>query len=416
MDGSGVVQVLLIVFACGALLIRVGMGWYAAGQSRSKNAAGAALRNAADMAVAALCFWALGAAIMNGDVGLIFDAKGRATPQQLAQLVLVLIATAPVVGAVAERSRFFPMLAPPVLLAAIIVPLAGRWAWHGGWLQRMGFIDVAGATVIHVAGGLCAAAGAVLVGPRAGKYNRDGSSNFIPGHSAPMASVGVMLMFAGWMPYVLAATLVPHTQFVAGVRFSTVSVDTMTLGRAGLNVILAAAAGAIVAAVVTRAKYGKPEIMLTYSGLLGALVAVSAAGGAVTTTIAAVVIGAVAGVIVPLATVQLDLVWKIDDPVGGVAIHVLGGAWGTLAVGIFVPAATYGEKFRDVGVQVLGLVVVGAFALALSLAAFALLKRTVGLRLGEDAEWDGVDLAEHDLNAYPDFQQTMIKSYHLREA
>jgi Amt family ammonium transporter len=409
MDGSGVAQVLLIMFACGALLIRVGMGWYAAGLSRSKNAAGAALRNAADMAVAALAFWALGAAIMNGDLGLIFDAKGRAGGAQLAQLVLVLIATAPVVGAVAERSRFFPMLVPPALLAAIVVPLAGRWAWHGGWLQRMGFIDVAGASVIHVAGGLCAAAGAVLVGARSGKYNRDGSSNFIPGHSAPMASVGVMLTLAGWTPYVLAAMLMPAA------AVATATISSFTLGRAAMNVILAAAAGAIVAAIVTRAKYGKPEIMLTYSGLLGALVAVSAVGGAVP-TIAAVAIGAVAGVIVPIATVQLDLVWKIDDPVGGVAIHVLGGAWGTIAAGIFVPAPSIGERIRDAGVQILGLIVITALALALSLAAFAILKRTVGLCLTEDAEWDGVDLAEHDLNAYPDFQQTMIKSYHLREA
>jgi len=411
---GGPLDLMLIVFACGALLIRVGMGWYAAGQSRSKNAAGAALRNAADMAVAALCFWAVGAAIMNGDAGLIFDAKGRATSQQLAQLVLALIASAPVVGAVAERSRFFPVLAAPALLAAIVVPLAGRWAWNGGWLYRMGFIDVAGASVIHVAGGLCAAAGAVLVGARSGKYNRDGSSNFIPGHSAPMASVGVMLTFAGWTPYVLAATLIPHVH-PAALRLSGGTTDPITLSRAALNVILAAAAGAIVAAILTRAKYGKPEIMLTYSGLLGALAAISAAGGAVT-TIAAVVVGAVAGVIVPLATVQLDLVWKLDDPVGGVAIHVFGGAWGTIAAGIFIPAATYGAKFRDVGVQILGLAVIGALSLALSLAAFALLKRIVGLRLSDGAEWDGVDLAEHDLNAYPDFQQTMIKSYHLREA
>src|SRR5215207_3979273 len=208
MDGSGL-HLLIVVFACAALLIRVGMGWYAAGQSRSKNAAGAALRNATDMAVAALAFWAVGAAIMNRDVGLVFDAKATAASQQFAQLVLVLIATAPVVGAIAERSKFFPALAAPALLAAVIVPLAARWAWNNGWLQRMGFIDVAGASVIHVAGGLCAAAGAVLVGARNGKYNRDGSSNFIPGHSAPMASVGVMLTLAGWAPYVLAATLLP---------------------------------------------------------------------------------------------------------------------------------------------------------------------------------------------------------------
>src|SRR5688572_24138522 len=191
-----------------------------------------------------------------------------------------------------------------------------------------------------------------------------------------------MLMFAGWTPYVLAATLIPSTQFVSGVRISAMSISAFALGRGALNVILAAAAGAVVAAVVTRAKYGKPEIMLTYAGLLGALVAVSAVGGAVS-TVAAVVIGAVAGVIVPIATVQLDLVWKIDDPVGGVAIHVLGGAWGTIAAGIFVPAPTYGAKFRDIGVQTLGLFVIAALSLALSLAAFVLLKKTVGLRLTE---------------------------------
>ncbi|MEA2734474.1 MAG: ammonium transporter, Amt family, partial [Humisphaera sp.] len=234
---------------------------------------------------------------------------------------------------------------------------------------------------------------------RSGKYNRDLSSNFIPGHSAPMASVGVMLMLAGWVPYVLAAS----------------AANGSVVGRAAINVILAAAAGTVVAALVTRAKYGKPEIMLTYSGLLGALVAISASGGAVS-TIAAVVIGAVAGVICPIATVQLDLVWKIDDPAGGVAIHALGGAWGTLAAALFIPVATYGDKFRFLGVQLLGLFVIAALAFASALVVFTLLKKTVGLRLSEDAEYDGVDLAEHDLNAYPDFQQTMIKSYHLREA
>src|SRR5688572_15903316 len=256
MDGS-TLQVISVIFACGALLVRVGMGWYAAGQSRSKNAAGAALRNAVDMAVAALAFWAVGAAVMNGGAGMIFDARGEMGSRQFVQLVLVLIATAPVVGAVAERSRFFPVLIAPAALAAVVVPLAGGWAW-GGWLRKLGFVDVGGAAVVHVAGGLCAAAGAIVVGARSGKYNRDGSSNFIPGHSAPMASVGVMLTLAGWTPYVLAAMLMPAA------AVATATISSFTLGRAAMNVILAAAAGAIVAAIVTRAKYGKPEIMLTY--------------------------------------------------------------------------------------------------------------------------------------------------------
>ena len=391
-------QHLILALACGALLIRVGMGWYAAGQSRSKNAAGAALRNATDMAVAALAFWAFGAAILNGDWALIFDARGHAGAAVFVQLVFVLIATAPVVGAVAERSRFFPSLVAPALLAGLIVPLAARWAWDG-WLRRLGFIDHGGSAAIHLTGGLCAAVAAVLIGPRTGKYNRDGSSNFIPGHSAPMASVGVTLMLAGWTPYLLAAS----------------ALNATLAPRAGMNALLAAAAGTLVAVVFTRAKYGKPEIMLAYAGLMGALVAVSAGGGAVS-TVGAVVTGAVAGAIVPLATVQLDLVWKIDDPVGAIAVHALGGAWGTLAAGVFVPAGTIAGKFRDVGVQLLGLAVIGALTLALSLAVFAILKRVTTVRLSEGDEWDGVDLAEHDLNAYPDFQQTMIKSYHLREA
>ncbi len=392
------IGLLLAVLACAALLIRVGMGWYAAGLSRSKNAAGAVLRNVCDMAVAAIVFWAIGAAMMNGDAGLLFDAKGRAGNVQFLQIVLVLIATAPTSGAVSERCRFFPMLVAPLLLAGLIVPIAGNIAWSG-FLHRMGFVDIAGASVIHVAGGLCAAVAAIVVGPRSGKYNTDGSSNLIPGHNAAMASVGVLLMTAGWAPYVLAM------QWIAGPQTD----------RAAINVILAASAGALMSLFLSRARYGKADIMLTYSGMLGALVAITAGGGMVS-TLAAIVTGAVAGAIVPTATVLIDLVWKIDDPTGGVAIHAIGGALGTLAAGLFVPVATIGDRFKLIVAQTVGLIVIAILSLALSLVVFAALKKTSKLRLSEDAEFDGADLAEHDVNAYPDFQQTMIKSYHLREA
>src|SRR5207244_146120 len=157
--------------ASGALLVRVGLGWYAAGASRSKNAAGAVLRIVADFAVVVLVFWAVGMAIMNSSAGMLFDVRNRAGPVQLVQVVLVLIATAPVSGAMLERCRFFPMLAAPVLLGGIVVPLCGRWAWNGGWLQRLGFFDAGGAAVLHVAGGACALVAAIIVGPRNGKYN-----------------------------------------------------------------------------------------------------------------------------------------------------------------------------------------------------------------------------------------------------
>jgi Amt family ammonium transporter len=214
-----------------------------------------------------------------------------------------------------------------------------------------------------------------------------------------MTAVGVLLILAGWVPYLLAAT----------------SLHGGLSDHTAMNVLLAAAAGTITALLLSNARYGKPDILLTCSGLLGGLVAISGAAGAVH-SISAVAIGAVAGAIVPTLTVMIDLVWKIDDPAGGVAIHLVGGAWGTLAVALFTPSRGFLDALRQIGVQSLGLIVIAVVSLGLSLALFAGLRAFVTLRLSEAAEYDGVDLAEHDLNAYPDFQQTMIKSYHMREA
>jgi Amt family ammonium transporter len=391
---------MLTLLGCAALLVRVGLGWHAAGLMRSKNAAGVVLRNVIDLSVACLAFWAIGAAVLHRNAGMLFDAKHLQGEATFVHLVLVLIGVAPVAGALAERSRFFPLLAAPAVLAGIVIPICGHWVWDdAGWLRRMGFWDVGGASVLHVVGGIFAAAGAVIVGPRQGKYNTDRSANFIPGHSVPMASLGVMLMLAGWLPYLMAAGALHGG---AG-------------GSPPLKALIAASAGAIVAVLVSNARYGKPDIMLTYSGLLGALVSISAAGGAIS-GIGALAIGAVAGLVVPIMTVILDLIIKIDDPAGGIAVHAIGGAWGVIAIGLFIPAASAGEKLKLIGVQILGLIVIAIVAAAFAVGLYLLLKATVGLRLHEDAEYDGADLAEHDINAYPDFQQTMIKSYHLREA
>jgi Amt family ammonium transporter len=405
MDGG--IELIVVSLACGALLIRVGFAWCAAGAARSKNAGGAAMRSVIDLAVTALAFWALGAAIMNGggavlglQPGLLSDVRGEASASTFVQLVLVIIGTGPVAAAMAERSRFFPLLATPAILGAIVIPICGHWVWNAqGWLARLHFVDIAGASVLHVVGGIFALAGAIAVGARSGKYNRDGSANLIPGHSVPMASVGVLLILIGWAPYVTSASLLQ-----GGFH-----------GRTAINVLLAASSGALTASIISHIRYGKPDIMLTYGGLLGGLVAISAGGGAVS-TIAAVIIGAIAGVIVPTATVALDLRFKVDDPSGGVAVHLLGGAWGTLAAGFFLPSATWADRIRQIGVQTLGFLAIALFAIITAVALFLVLRSTIGLRLHEDAEYDGTDLAEHDVNAYPDFQQTMIKSYHLREA
>jgi ammonium transporter, Amt family len=261
-----------------ALLVRVGLGLYLAGLSRSKNSAGAVLRSVCDLCVATLAFWAVGAAILfqtrnpflGLDLDLAFGGTGRGATvwRVLFFATVALIATGPVLGAVGERSRFFSTCGASILLAAVVVPLAGSWVIQQptqGWLQRIGFLDVAGASWVHVAAGVCAAAAAWAVGPREGKYHRDGSASVIPGHSVPLVAVGVVLMLVGWVGYVAGC------QVWLSPRFEYVD-------RAALNVLLAAAAGGLASLVLGHSRYGKPDVLLTLTGLLGAMVAI--AGGA----------------------------------------------------------------------------------------------------------------------------------------
>jgi ammonium transporter, Amt family len=380
---------LLMILGSLALLVRVGMAWYATGLSRSKNAAGAVLRNVLDFCVATLAFWAIGAAVCFGDRGLVSDIGRRFGANTFFHLVLVLFASAVPIGSAGERSKLLPLGAISFLMAGVIVPVSMHWAWTG-WLAHLRFVDAAGASAIHLAAGMSALSVAVLVGPRTGKYNRDGSSNMIPGHSMPLASVGVMMLLVAWLPYVIGAS---------ATRGFFTSMPA--------NVLLAAAAGGLAALASSMLRYGKPDVVLIYSGLLGALVAITGAAN-VLPTWGAVLVGAVAGVVIPYAMVQIDLRFKVDDPAGAVAIHGLGGLLGTLVPGIY--------GFRQLGVQALGALAIAALALLGTAGLLVVLKKTIGIRSKEADEFDGLDLAEHDLNAYPDFQQTTIKSYHLREA
>ena len=396
---------LSLLFGVPALLVRVGQGMYESGLSRSKNAASGLMRHVCDLCISTLVFWAVGAALLMPARGAVigFDARLLvASPMDGAEtlflyLVMVLIGTGVFSGVIAERARFLPSCLASVVLAGLVIPIAGHWAWRG-WLHHLGFIDVAGASVLHVAVATFAAVGSVFIGPRMGKYNKDGSSNAIPGHNLPLVSIGVLIMLAGWLPYVLGASA------VAG-----------KLGaQTGMNVILSGAAGGLVALIYGRLRYGKPEAFLTCSGLIGGLVAITAGAGTVG-SIGAVLIGAIAGLIVPLLAVLIDLVWRIDDPTAALSIHGVAGIWGTLAAGL-LGAGDLGARLRLLGVQALGLLAIISLAAIVGAGLFAVLRATVGLRSREADEFDGLDLAEHDVNAYPDFQQTMIKSYHLREA
>jgi Amt family ammonium transporter len=397
----------ILFFGAGLLLVRAGQVLYAVGLCRSKNSAAAALRGVADLCVAVLAFWAVGAAILfqghNGffgiKPGLLLGWSGM-TGRQFFYAAATLMASGVVGGTLGERSKLLPPLAASVLVSAVLVPVGGHWAWEGGWLARLGFFDVAGASVIHLSAGVCAAVGAVMLGARTGKYNRDGSANMIPGHNIPLAAAGALVVFAAWFPYVIGSAVARG--------------EVRNTLEAPMNVLLAAAAGGAGAIALAHFRYGKPDVVLTLSGLLGGLVAISAAGGRVGSG-AAVVIGAVAGILVPLSAVSLDLLAHLDDPTAGVSIHAVGGLWGTLAVGLFSPGS-FVDRVKLLGAQALGAVAIIVLAAGLSAALFAVLRATVGLRVKEADEYDGLDLAEHDIGAYPDFQQTMIKSYHLREA
>ena len=393
----------LLLCGIGALLIRAGSALHCSGMSRSKNSSGAVMRLVVDLALVCLSFWLIGAALMDSQHGCI-NWKLLASAGQAGQpavlfffLTAILISSSIVVGAIGERAKFFPACAASIALAGVVVPLAARWTLVGGWLARLGFVDFAGAAAIHLGGAAAALVFVFFLGARMGKYNNDGSSNAIPGHNVPMASVGVLLLFIGWIPYLLGFA-------GPGPRAATVAI----------NVVLAGSAGAVASLVYGHIRFYKPDLHFTYSGLLSGMVAISAAGNT-ESTLWAVGIGAAAGLAIPSAIILLDMVWKIDDVTGGIAVHSVGAVIGLL-LAPFATALSWGQRFKSLGVQVLGMVVVAALAAAVFVPLLFILKQKFGLRSREADEFDGLDLAEHDIGAYPDFQQNMIKSYHLREA
>lgn len=388
----------MIALGAACLLVRLGQALYGVGVIRAKNAAGAVLRAVCDVCGASLAFWAVGAALLTNDRNLIgLRAGGSGTLFFLGAVVL--LGTSVAQAAMSERSRFWPLGWASVLLAAVVIPLGARWSWFG-WLAGKGFIDEAGGAWLHAAGAACGLVGAVAVGPRVGKYHRDGSASMIPGHNLPMAGIGLLAMLAGWAPY-LAGCLVASGQ-------------GSLAGPAASRALVAAAAGGLAAMLLGRYRYGKPDFILTMMGFMGALVAISAGAGHIASP-GAVILGALAGLLVPMSAIWLDLLCHIDDPSGAIAIHGVGGVWGVLATGLFVPGGI-GLRLHQLGIQALGIVCLIPLALVVSAAVFGAVRLVVPLRASEADEFDGLDLAEHDIGAYPDFQQTTIKSYHLREA
>jgi Amt family ammonium transporter len=407
-------SILLIIFAIGSLLLQAGFAFQASGSLRAKNSAAAVVRIVAVAAAAVLSFWAFGFALLyqhhNAWIGLdthlLFGSAHELSELEFFYMAICMIGPAILTGVIAERSKFYVGVICSAVLAGLVFPIAGHVIWFGK-LHDLGFVDIGGATVIHLSAAVFAAIGVAVVGSRAGKYNRDGSSSSIPGHSLPMLGLGVLLILAGWFPYLI------------GCLFAAVDnvgqVSDVSIGICAINIMLAGMGGVAGGLIYSHWRYRKPDLFFTYSGLLGGLVAISSGLYAVS-SFGALITGLIAGILVPMFALILDLNARLDDPIGLIAIHGVGAIWGTLATAIFIPFERFADHFREFALQAGGIVIVMLLATLAATAVFVLLKKCNALRVTTADEFDGLDIGEHDINSYPDFQQTTIKSYHLREA
>jgi len=390
-----------LVAAALVFFMQAGFAMVEAGFTRAKNAINILMKNLMDFSMGSIVYWAIGFGLMFGTSGtgwfgtsgfFLSDFTPDGDPWVLAfwmfQVVFAATAATIVSGAMAERTKFTGYMLYSVFVCGLIYPIFGSWAWGSlfngsGWLEGLGFIDFAGSTVVHSVGGWAALAGAIVLGPRMGKYQADGSVRPIPGHNMPLGALGVFILWLGWFG------------FNPG---STTTADK-SIAMIFVNTNLAAATGAILAMITSWIKFGKPEISMSLNGALAGLVAITA-GCANVSPASSVAIGAVAGVLVVLSVLFFDKI-KVDDPVGAVSVHGVCGAWGTLAAGIFnIGGTTTGI----IGVQLLGIAACFLWTFPTALIMFKLIDKTVGLRVSAEEEAEGLDFTEHGGTAYPDFE------------
>jgi len=380
-----------------------GFAMLEAGLVRTKNTSIQLLKNIALYSIAGLMFWLVGYNLMYMDVdGGVFGtflpwaasdpgitADGftggdyAAGSDWFFQMVFVATTASIVSGTVAERIKLWPFLAFTLVLTAIIYPIQGSWHWGGGWLAEMGFADFAGSTLVHSVGGWAALAGALLLGARKGKYGPDGRVNPIPGANLPLATVGTFILWLGWFGFNGGSQLAMGS-----------AADVRDIASIYINTNLAAAAGVIVAMALTQLIYKKVDLTMALNGALAGLVSITAEPLA-PSPLWAITVGGIGGALVVFAVPFFDKL-KIDDVVGALSVHLVAGIWGTLAV----PFSNGDASF---GVQVIGIVAIGAFAFAASAIVWVALKYTVGIRVSEEEEDLGLDKAELGLEAYPEF-------------
>ncbi len=327
-------------------------------------------------------FAGFGISSPDGAAGLIDYAGGAYSyyTDFIFQAMFAATAATIVSGAVAERIKLPSFLIFSTMYVAIIYPIAGSWKWGAGWLDQMGFYDFAGSTLVHSVGGWAALVGAIILGPRLGKYAKDGSIKPIRGHNLPLATIGVFLLWFGWYG------------FNGG---SVLSADPGGVSLVFVTTTLAGAAGIIGAMVTSWYISKKPDLSMILNGSLAGLVGITA-GADVISPFNSIIVGFIAGLIVVVSVIQLDKA-KIDDPVGAISVHLVCGIWGTLAVGVF-------SSSHSIATQLVGVLAYGVFCLIASLGLFSAIKSLMGLRVSEEEEIIGLDIGEHDMESYAGFQ------------
>ena len=394
-----------LLFLVGGFLVMwmaAGFAMLESGLVRSKNVSMQCVKNIALYSIAGIMFWLIGYNLMYSGVDggymgspspVSFPDPGAATADPDAnyaaasdwffQMVFCATTASIVSGTLAERIKLWPFLIFTVVLTGVLYPITGSWEWGDGWLNGMGFSDFAGSTLVHSVGGWAALTGALLLGARKGKYGSAGEVHPMPGSSIPLATLGTFILWLGWFGFNGASQLAMGT-----------IADAADVARIFVNTNMAAAAGVIVAIVLTQVIYKKVDVTMALNGALAGLVSITAEPLAPSVW-AAVFIGAVGGVIVVFAVPMLDKL-KIDDVVGAIPVHLLAGIWGTLIVPLTNADASY-------SVQIIGIVAIGAFTVVTSGLVWFILKSTVGIRVGEEEEALGLDKVEIGVEAYPEF-------------
>ncbi len=391
--------------------MQAGFALCEAGLTRAKNTGNILMKNMMDFCIGTPCYWLVGFGLMFAGAGPLIGGLdplirgsydfGSLPTWCYAFFQTVFCATAATIvsGSMAERTNFKAYCLYSAAISLVVYPISGHWIWGGGWLSVLNFHDFAGSACVHMVGGLVACLGAAILGPRIGKYGKDGKARAIPGHNMTACALGVFILWFCWFGFNGGSTVAMSTD-----------ADMELASLVMFNTNLAAAVATCVAMIFTWLRYGKPDVSMTFNAALAGLVAITAGCDCVT-PVGAFFIGAVAGILVVLSVEFFDNIAKIDDPVGAVSVHMVNGMWGTIAVGLFSNGGDgvgvglfYGGGLRQLGVQLLGIVTVSAYVLAVMFVIFKLIDKTVGLRVPAEVEIDGLDIHEHGLvSAYAGF-------------